>query len=223
MVLWMRGAVRAGGVFLVALIGMWALGWRWEMDASLAARPALFIVVLEVIWARIDTARLGPVASEWVWAHAAIWVAAGVSVAALLRGMPVIVIVALVAGVAAGVAVPAWAAVGGAHRTQASMDGPSRPVSAAAMTVVTVGGVAALLVVPLVVLGWLATIAWTGCFIECKQPDHFAAVRLAAGAGVLLIDLVAWGMAAWRRFPRVLTGIAAVPLVVGAAAVYLMR
>lgn len=87
----------------------------------------------------------------------------------------------------------------------------------------TVGGVAALLVVPLVLLGWLASIAWSGCFLECKQPDHVAAVRLAAGAGVLLIDLVAWGVAAWRRFPRVLTGIAAVPLVVRALAEYFTR
>lgn len=102
------------------------------MDASLAAGPALFVVVLEVVWAWVDTARLGPVAVEWVWARAAIWVAAGVSVVTLLRGIPVIVTVLLAAGVAAGVAVPAWAAVGGAHRPQALTDGPSRPVSAAA-------------------------------------------------------------------------------------------
>ena len=90
------------------------------------------------------------------------------------------------------------------------------------MTLVTVGGIAALLAVPIAVLAWEATIEWSGCFLSCRAPNHVAAVCLAAAAGVLLVDVIVWGMAAWHRFPRMLTSTAAVPLIVSAAAAYLM-
>ena len=223
MIMWGPAAVRAAGVLLVALIGSWLTWWQWELDASVAARPALFVVLLTVLWARADRKRLGAVAGEWLWAGAAIWVAVVVAVVSLLRGgnPDLLALVALVSG--AAVAIPAWAAVAVGRRPPAGSGATPRPVSAGAMTTVTVGGVATLLAIPIAVLGLEASFAWSGCFLECREPDHGAALAWAAAATVLIVDIGVWGVAAWRRFPAVLTGAATLPLVVCAVAAYFVR
>lgn len=209
MVLWWHGAVRAGGLLLSAPIGIWLLAWHWDLDTPMTMRPVIFIAAVSAAWARIDGARLGRNATEWVWARASAWIVAATMIIAAVREWPVfaIVLVALVAG--AGVAVPAWASVGGALRP---VPAGRPPVSRAAMTSATVGGVSALLIVPIAVLAWQSTIEWSGCFLACREPNRVAALGLAAAAGVLLLDVIAWGFAAWRRFPRLLTGMAVVPL-----------
>lgn len=211
-------AIRAAALLLVAIVG----SWRWDLRPA-AARPLLVIVIVitSIVWARIDLKRLEPGLAEWVWARAAAGLAVSVLIIGLVRGWQPVA-AALVAGIAGtAVVVPAWAVVA-SDRPQDPREGLQPPVSRAAMTWVTVIGMTLLLAAPIAVLAFEALIEWNGCFISCRTPDHPAAVILAAVVGVLLIDLIVWGVAAWRRFPRLLTAAAAAPLLTCVAATYLV-
>ncbi len=77
------------------------------------------------------------------------------------------------------------------------------------------GVIAALvLAYPILWMGFVAVISWSGCFIECGTPDRGQAILLLAIIGVLLADIGLWAVSGFRRFPRVLTLIAAGPVVI---------
>ncbi|GGB15039.1 hypothetical protein GCM10011492_00890 [Flexivirga endophytica] len=223
MVLTVGGAVRAAGVLLFAVVALWLFGWEGgPRDAVMAVRPVLLVAVVPAVWARLDRRLLGAVAAEWVWARAAAFVAVVAATAGVLQGWPIIIdaLLAVIAG--AIVAVPAWAAIAGIGRVDVSQQSVSRPVSRAAMTLVATGGVAALLAAPVAALLFTAYIQWTGCFLACQEPNRAAGLALAVIAAVLIGDVIAWGVAAWRRFPRVLTNVAAVPVIVAAVLAFLV-
>ncbi|WP_309131975.1 hypothetical protein [Brevibacterium sp.] len=80
---------------------------------------------------------------------------------------------------------------------------------------VVAGMLAALvLAFPILWIGFAAMIAWSGCFIECGTPDRGQAVLLLILIAVLLVDIGLWAMAGLRRFPPVITLIAAGPPVI---------
>lgn len=219
----LHGAVRAVVVLFIAVVVLRLFGWSSEpRDILTVARPALLIGVLPAVWARRDRSRFGSALSQWVWAWAAAFVSAVLAIAAGVQGAPLagLVFAALVGG--SIVAVPAWAVATGANDLNASSGTPRRSVPRAVTTLVAIGGAAALLAVPIAVGAWQASIEWSGCFLNCHQPDHVAAFGWAVAACALFIDVIVWGVTAWRGFPSVLTRAAAVPLVVVAAGAFLM-
>lgn len=217
------GAIRGVVVLAAGLVVGWVLGGgSWGIDFTEVGLWILVVAILPAVWAHVDSRRLGIVATEWIWAHAAAWAAVGVMLCALLSGrrMTYVVLAAWLA--AACVAVPAWSSVriGTEHREQ--VRSTQRPLSAGAMTALTAGGIGVYLLPPVAVLAFTGSIAWTGCFLKCQAPQHLAAVGWLTLSGLILVDVILWGVASWRRFPSRLTCIAAIPLVLYAVAAHLL-
>lgn len=68
------------------------------------------------------------------------------------------------------------------------------------MTVLAVSVTALVVVYPLFFAALFAAIEWSGCFLECREPDPNRAVAVAAGlVAILLLALpVLAGVLAWR-------------------------
>lgn len=223
MTAWVGGAVRGVVVLVVAFAVGWFLGGRpWDLEFTEVGLWVLVVAIVPAVWARADSRRHGTVATEWIWAHAAAWAAAGVLVSTLLSGWRMRYVLLAACLATACVAVPAWSSVRIGARPRDPAVGAQRPLPVVAMTLVTTGGVGVFLLPPIVALGFGAQTAWTGCFLECQEPRHLAAVGWLAVAGVFLVDVVLWALASWRRFPGRLTCAAAIPLVLYAVTAYLL-
>ncbi|NNG38014.1 hypothetical protein HJ588_01820 [Flexivirga sp. ID2601S] len=179
-------------------------------DDLRAAPPSIAtLATTTACWAARDLRRQTARAVQREWLTAAVMI--GLTVGAVGPALGVAARAALYVAVLCGSVTAMSASIAVAAVRPDRADRSDAPVSRVICALSATISAAALLAVPIGFLVVWVRVNWTGCFLACAEPDRSLAVLLGGIVLVLLADVVALGVAGWRRFPRFLTTVALLP------------